>query len=71
MKDANRKSHWESVYTTKRENEVSWFQEDPAPSLELIGLARPTPETAIVYASSNKVYGNLLLTAFSTVGSIA
>jgi SAM-dependent methyltransferase len=48
MKDANRKSHWESVYTTKRENEVSWFQEDPAPSLELIGLARPTPETAIV-----------------------
>ena len=48
MKDANRKSHWESVYTTKRENEVSWFQEDPAPSLELIGLARPTPESAIV-----------------------
>ncbi len=48
MTDANQKSHWETVYTTKGENEVSWFQEDPAPSLELIGLARPTPETAIV-----------------------
>ena len=48
MKDANRKSHWEAVYTTKSEIEVSWFQENPAPSLELIGLARPKPETAIV-----------------------
>jgi len=48
MKDANRKSHWETVYTTRSENEVSWFQENPAPSLELIGLARPRPESAIV-----------------------
>src|SRR5258706_9203681 len=48
MSDANRKSHWEAVYTTKGENEVSWFQENPAPSLELIDLARPTLESAIV-----------------------
>ena len=47
MNDANRKAHWETVYTTKSENEVSWFQENPAPSLELIGLAPPT-ESAIV-----------------------
>ena len=48
MTDVNRKSHWQTVYTTKAENEVSWYQQDPAPSLELIGLARPTPDTAIV-----------------------
>ncbi len=48
MTDANRKSHWETVYTTKGENEVSWFQENPAPSLELIDLARPMPESVIV-----------------------
>ena len=48
MDNANRKSHWEKVYTTKGENEVSWFQENPAASLELIDLARPTPEAAIV-----------------------
>ena len=48
MNDANRKAHWETVYTTKGENEVSWFQENPAPSLELIDLARPTPASAIV-----------------------
>ena len=48
MSDANRKSHWETVYTTKGENEVSWFQENPAPSLELIELVQPAPESAIV-----------------------
>jgi 2-polyprenyl-3-methyl-5-hydroxy-6-metoxy-1,4-benzoquinol methylase len=48
MIDADRKSHWEAVYTTKGENEVSWFQENPAPSLELIDLVRATPASAIV-----------------------
>ena len=48
MTDANRRSHWEMVYTTKGENEVSWVQESPAPSLELIDLAGPTPKSAIV-----------------------
>jgi SAM-dependent methyltransferase len=36
MNDANRQAHWENVYGTKGENEVSWFQENPAPSLDLI-----------------------------------
>ena len=48
MNDESRKAHWETVYTTKGENEVSWFQETPAPSLDLIEIARPTPESAIV-----------------------
>ena len=48
MNDADRKSHWQAVYTTKAEHEVSWFQENPAPSLELIDLLRPRPESAIV-----------------------
>jgi SAM-dependent methyltransferase len=48
MNNASRSAHWESVYATKAENEVSWFQEDPAPSLELLDMARPTPESAIL-----------------------
>jgi hypothetical protein len=48
MTDANRKAHWETVYTPKGENEVSWFQENPAPSIELIDLVRSTPDSAIV-----------------------
>jgi 2-polyprenyl-3-methyl-5-hydroxy-6-metoxy-1,4-benzoquinol methylase len=48
MSDAGRKAHWENVYRTKGENEVSWFQESPAPSLELIDLAAPASDAAIV-----------------------
>lgn len=38
-----RRQHWETVYREKREDEVSWFQERPGRSLELIertGLPR-------------------------------
>jgi SAM-dependent methyltransferase len=46
--ETDRKEHWEAVYATKDENEVSWFQDDPAPSLELIERAQPTPDSAII-----------------------
>lgn len=34
-----RHEHWQAVYRTKGEAEVSWFQERPATSLDLIGRA--------------------------------
>jgi trans-aconitate methyltransferase len=48
MSDAGRQAHWENVYTTKGEKEVSWFQENPAPSLELIALTDVSEEAAII-----------------------
>jgi SAM-dependent methyltransferase len=48
MSDASRQAHWEKVYTTKGEKEVSWFQENPAPSLELIALTGLSEEAAII-----------------------
>ena len=48
MGDASRQAHWENVYTTKGENEVSWFQQSPAPSLELIVQAGATSNSAII-----------------------
>jgi 2-polyprenyl-3-methyl-5-hydroxy-6-metoxy-1,4-benzoquinol methylase len=36
MVDVERQAHWENVYQTKREGEVSWFQDSPAISLDLI-----------------------------------
>jgi hypothetical protein len=30
------KTHWERVYSTKRSDEVSWYQANPAPSLQLL-----------------------------------
>ena len=44
----DRKLHWENVYSTKGEADVSWFQESPAPSLELIHLVKAKRSDAIV-----------------------
>jgi len=36
VQDFDRKTHWQNVYEQKEATEVSWFQENPAISLELI-----------------------------------
>jgi len=48
VNEVNRQEHWEKIHTTKGESEVSWFQENPAPSLELMTLAGTTPRSAVV-----------------------
>jgi SAM-dependent methyltransferase len=48
MEATSRQAHWENVYTTKGEDEVSWFQQSAAPSLDLIVQAGATPESAII-----------------------
>jgi 2-polyprenyl-3-methyl-5-hydroxy-6-metoxy-1,4-benzoquinol methylase len=48
MSGANRDEHWEGVYSTKSEREVSWFQETPSLSLELIGSTGATQLSPIV-----------------------
>ncbi len=47
MEDS-RRAHWEGVYTSKGESDVSWFQDNPALSLELIAAIAPPPNAAIV-----------------------
>jgi SAM-dependent methyltransferase len=48
MSDSARQAHWEGVYTSKGEKEVSWYQDNPAPSLELIALTGAARGTTIV-----------------------
>jgi 2-polyprenyl-3-methyl-5-hydroxy-6-metoxy-1,4-benzoquinol methylase len=48
MNETSRGVHWENVYRTKGEREVSWFQETPSISLELIRSAAATRQSAIV-----------------------
>ncbi|WP_426615850.1 class I SAM-dependent methyltransferase [Bradyrhizobium sp. McL0616] len=48
MSNSSHRAHWENVYETKDEREVSWFQESPAPSLDLIALTGATTSSAIV-----------------------
>jgi SAM-dependent methyltransferase len=47
MESGSRRAHWENVYTSKSENEVSWFQESPAPSLALVAEIGATPSAII------------------------
>ena len=44
----DRKEHWENVYRSKSSREVSWYQDDPALSLRLIGNAGLDIETPVI-----------------------
>jgi SAM-dependent methyltransferase len=48
MNTPDRQSHWQNVYLSKGEQEVSWTQPDPEPSLGLIARYAPSPEASIV-----------------------
>jgi SAM-dependent methyltransferase len=44
----DRKTHWEHVYSTKAETSVSWYQDDPRLSLELITAVAPVEKGRIL-----------------------
>jgi SAM-dependent methyltransferase len=44
----DRKDHWEHVYSTKAETGVSWYQEEPRLSLELVGAVAPAEGGRII-----------------------
>lgn len=48
MNDTDRQAHWQKVYATKAEKEVSWFQANPAPSLDLIAATGISTDAAII-----------------------
>jgi SAM-dependent methyltransferase len=46
--ETSRQAHWEDVYTSRVETGVSWFQDNPAPSLELIERIAPGKDAEII-----------------------
>lgn len=44
----DRRAHWERVYTTKQDTEVSWFEDTPEVSLTLLRAAGLTPDMAVI-----------------------
>ena len=48
MEAGDRRSHWERVYATKAETEVSWFEADPTPSLEALERAGADRRSAVI-----------------------
>lgn len=48
MTASDRQSHWQTVYLTKGEQQVSWSQADPQPSLRLIESVAPGRGASII-----------------------
>jgi SAM-dependent methyltransferase len=69
MQNESRQAHWQNVYTKKGENEVSWFQEYPALSLELIAQIGATPASAIIDigGGASRLVENLIDRGFEDV----
>lgn len=58
----DRKAHWETLYRTRRDDRVSWFQPSPDLSLQLIeatGIARDAPIIDVGGGASRLVDGLL------------
>jgi 2-polyprenyl-3-methyl-5-hydroxy-6-metoxy-1,4-benzoquinol methylase len=67
--NTDRQTHWENVYAAKAEREVSWFQENPAPSLDLIAATGIASDAAIidVGGGASRLVDRLLEKGFSRV----
>ena len=48
MNFLDRQAHWQNVYQTKGEREVSWFQENPEISLDLIRATSVSADASII-----------------------
>lgn len=48
MSDESRKSHWEKAYADKGEAGVSWFEDRPAVSLDMIAQIGGTPAMSLI-----------------------
>jgi len=48
MSDPGRKAHWDDVYRTKGEQNVSWFEPSPAVSLDLVGATEVDFDASII-----------------------
>ena len=48
MSTAERQAHWQNVYHTKAEDEVSWFQSSPTISLDLIRATGVSRDASVV-----------------------
>ena len=46
--EPGRQAHWQKVYTTKGEQDVSWFQESPTISLDLIGATGAGVDASVI-----------------------
>ena len=62
----DRRAHWQTVYTTKAETEVSWFQDRPETSLRLIGQwAAPGAQVLDVGGGASRLVDHLIAAGYA------
>jgi len=59
----DRTTHWDAVYDSKSDAELSWFQQEPALSLQLIREACPPPARVVDVGGGTSVLVDRLLDA--------
>jgi trans-aconitate methyltransferase len=65
MQAEDRQAHWRSIYAAKAEREVSWFQEDAQPSLNLIEqIASPSSVIIDIGGGASHLVDGLLRRGF-------
>lgn len=69
MMTENKKNHWETVYSSKQANEVSWTQEIPSTSLDLISSFNLSKDAALIDigGGDSKLVDYLLEEGFSDI----
>ena len=65
----NYKDHWENVYQSKNENQLSWYQKTPSKSIDLINSLNLARESRIidVGAGESRLVDNLLILGFKNI----
>jgi len=63
------KEHWENIYQTKKSDEISWFQEKPHTSLNLIAETDLDKDSRIIDigAGDSRLVDNLLVLGFRNI----
>src|SRR5262245_3893868 len=69
MTASERQSHWQNVYLSKGEQQVSWTQFDPQPSLGLIEKFAPRRDASIIDigGGASRLVDALLAHGFSAI----
>lgn len=72
MSTPERQAHWQNVYQTRAENEVSWFQSSPTISLDLIRATGAGKEASIVDigAGASRLIDALLDAGFTALTAL-
>ncbi|MBB77910.1 MAG: SAM-dependent methyltransferase [Crocinitomicaceae bacterium] len=62
MSNFDLKKHWENIYFSKQNNEMSWFQETPSTSISLFKIANLSKESSIIdVGGGNSLFVDYLL----------